>query len=190
MNRISTSLAVAVAAFAGLALQAEDFQPLMKATQATWPEKQHIGVICDYSASKDQVMALARAAGEGAMITVADTRKAEQAGPAAHLIANHNADYLVLLPGDRVFRDGSFGATVAISRLGSRGVPAIGTTASALKQGVVFAVGDGTNGEILVTDRLIGTVDVILPNKATLAQKAAFVLREAGMATIAVHTAE
>ena len=189
MNRISTSLAVAVAAFAGLALHAEDFQPLLKTTQATWPARQHIGVICDYSASRAEVMALAKAAGEGAFITVADTRRVEQAVPAAHLIANHKADYLVLLPGDRMFRDGSFGATVAISQLGQRGVPAIGTTPVALKQGAVFSLGDGTRGELLVTDRLIGTVDVILPNRE-LAQKSALVLREKGLATIAVLPAE
>jgi hypothetical protein len=189
MNRISTSLFVAVAAFAGLALHAEDFQPLMKATQTTWPAKQHIGVICDFNASRDEVMALAKAAGEGAFITVADTRRVEQAAPAAHLIANRKAEYLVLLPGDRMFRDGSFGASVAISQLGQRGVPAIGTTPVALKQGAVFSLGDGTRGELLVTDRLIGTVDVILPNR-DLAQKSTLVLREKGMATIAVLPAE
>ncbi|HEY3400729.1 MAG TPA: hypothetical protein VGK03_08870 [Geothrix sp.] len=189
MNRISTSLVVAVAAFAGLALHAEDFQPLMKTSLTTWPEKQHIGVICDYAASREEVMALARAAGESALITVADTRRVEQAAPAAHLIANHKADYLVLLPGDRMFRDGSFGATLAISHLGQRGVPAIGTTPVALKQGAVFSVGDGTKGELLVTDRLIGTVDVILPNRIS-AEKGALVLREAGMATITILAAE
>jgi hypothetical protein len=189
MNRISTSLVVAVAAFAGLALHAEDFRPLMKTSLATWPAKQHIGVICDYAASRDEVMALARAAGEGAFITVADTRRVEHATSAAHLIANQSADYLVLLPGDRVFRDGSFGATQAILQLGKRGVPAIGTTPVALKQGAVFSVGDGTNGQLLVTDRLIGTVDVILPSRA-MTEKGALVLRETGMATIAVVPAE
>ncbi|WP_243302133.1 hypothetical protein [Geothrix oryzisoli] len=189
MNRISTSLFVAVAAFAGLALQAEDFQPLMKTSLATWPAKQHLGVICDYRASRDEVMALARAAGEGAFITVVDVRRVEEAALAANLIANHKADYLVLLPGDRLFRDGAFGATLAISHLGQRGVPAIGTTPVALKQGAVFSMGDGTRGELLVTDRLIGTVDVILPSSA-MTEKGALVLREAGMATIAVLPAE
>jgi hypothetical protein len=134
-------------------------------------------------------MDLARAAGEGALITVADTRRVEHATSAAHVIANRHADYVVLLPGDRMFRDGSFGATVAINRLASRGVPALGTTVTALKQGAAFSIGDGTNGELLVADRLIGTVDVILPNRATLSQKAALVLRQEGMATIAVHAA-
>jgi len=189
MNRISTSLVVAVAAFAGLALHAEDFQPLMKTTQATWPEKQHIGVICDYGASRAEVMALAKAAGEGALITVADTRQAGQANAAAHLIANQRADYLVLLPGDRTFRDGTFAASLAITQLGKRGVPAIGTTAVALKQGAVFSIGDGTKGELLTTDRLIGTVDVILPSRA-MTEKGTLVLREEGMATIAVLAAE
>lgn len=189
MHRFSTSLMVAAAVFAGPALYAEDFMPLMKTTQATWPAKQHIGVICDYSASRDEVLALARAAGEGAFITVADTRSPDKAVPAAHLIANHQADYVVLLPSDRAFRDGSIGATKAISQLAKRGVPAIGTTPVALRQGAVFSVGEGTKGELLVTDRLIGTVDVILPSRG-LVMKGALVLREPGMATIAVSAAE
>jgi hypothetical protein len=190
MNRISTSLGVAAIALTSLVLSAEDFQPLMKTTQATWPEKQHIGVICNYQANEAQVLALARAAGEGALITVADTRVAEQANAAATILANHKADYVVLMPQDRLFRDGSFGATLAVDRLAKRGVPAIGTTAVALKQGAVFSVGDGTDGQILVTDRLIGTVDVILPNRALTSRKDSLVLRREGMATIAVHKAE
>jgi hypothetical protein len=190
MNRPSALLGTAALALAGLGLSAEDFAPLMKTTQATWAEKRHIGVICDFNASRSEVMALAKAAGEGTLITVADTRRAEQAGAAAHLIANRQADFLVLLPGDRMFRDGSFGATVAISHLGRKGVPAVGTAPAALKQGAVFSVGDRTNGELLVTNRLIGTVDVLLPGRATLVEKAALVLREEGMATIAVHAAE
>ena len=189
MNRISTSLLVAAVVFAGPALLAEDFLPLMKTTQATWPAKQHIGVICDYSASQDAVKALAEAAGEGAFITVADTRSADKAVPAAHIIANRQADYLVLLPGDRVFRDGSFGASKAIDQLARRGVPAIGTTPVALKQGAVFSVGAGTNGELLVTDRLIGIVDVILPSR-DMTMKSTLVLHEKGMATVAVLPAE
>ncbi len=190
MTRTSTSLGMAAVVLAGLALSAEDFQPLMKATQATWPEKLHIGVICNYRTNEPQIQALARAAGEGALITVVDARSAEHASVAAAMLANHRADYVVLMPQDRFFRDGSFGATVAVNRLASKGVPSIGTTPVALKQGAVFSVGDGTNGQILVTDRLIGTVDVILPDQTKANQKVSLVLREEGMATIAVHTAE
>jgi len=190
MNSLSTSLSAAAIALAGLTLSAEDFQPLMKATQATWPEKQHIGVICNYRASEAQVWALAKAAGEGACITVVDARVADQSSAAAILLANQKADFVVLLPEDRLFRDGSFGATVAVNRLASRGVPAIGTTPKALKQGAVFSVGEGTEGQILVTDRLIGTVDVILPNPAHVGEKAALVLHRDGMATVSVRKVE
>jgi len=190
MNRSSTSLGMVAVALVGLALSAEDFQPLMKATQTTWPEKQHIGVICDYRANEAQVLALAKAAGEGTFITVADTRVPDQANAAATLLANHKTDFVVLMPQDRYFRDGSFGATIAVNRLAKRGVPSIGTMAVALKQGAVFSVGDGTEGQILVTDRLIGTVDVILPNRALTNQKGSLVLQREGMATIVVHKAE
>lgn len=188
MNRISTSLGVAAISLAGLVLSAEDFHPLMKATQTTWPEKRHIGVICDYRFSEAQVLALAKAAGEGALITVADARVLDHASAAAAILANRKTDYVVLMPQDRLFRDGSFAATVAVNRLANRGVPALGTTPVALKQGAVFSVGEGTEGQILVTDKLIGTVDVILPDRALANQKASLVLHQKGMATIAVHT--
>lgn len=190
MNRTSMTLGVAALALASLVLSAEDFHPLMKTTQTTWPEKQHIGVICDYSFSQDEVMALAKAAGEGFTITVADARVPDQASAAAAILATHKSDYVVLLPHDRLFRDGSFAATVAVNRLANRGVPALGTTPRALKQGAVFSVGDGTEGQILVTDRLIGTVDVILPERGLVNHKASLVLEQKGMATISVHKAE
>lgn len=189
MNRLSTLLGSLALCLAGPALPAEDFGPLLKTTQATWAEKRHIGVICDFQASRAEVMALARAAGEGARITVADARRTELAGSAAQILAHRDADFLVLLPGDRMFKDGSFGASLAISRLGLRGIPAVGTSPAAVRQGAVFSIGDRTEGELLVTDRLIGTVDVLLPGRATLARKAALVLREEGMATVSVHTA-
>lgn len=166
MQPITRIIGAAMLALAASGLQAEDFNPLMQVTRATWPEKNHIGVICDYRASRADVEALALAAGPGAFITVADTRASDLAGRAATLLAAHRADFLVLMPNDRFFRDGAYGATLAIGRLGSRGVPALGTTPEALRQGAVFSIGDGTRGELLVTGKLIGTVDVILPPRA------------------------
>ena len=189
MNRITTTLGATAIALAGLALSAEDFQPLMKVTQATWPTRQHIGVICNYRTNEQQVWALAKAAGAGALITVVDARLAEEAGVAANLLADRKADYLVLMPQDANFRDGAFGATIVVSQLARRGVPAIGTSARALKQGAVFSLGDRTEGQLLVTDRLIGTIDVLLPDQAKASGQASFVLRQEGMATIAVHSA-
>jgi hypothetical protein len=189
MHRISTTLSVAALALASLALSAEDFQPLMRVTQLTWPTKQHIGVICNFQADEAQVLALAKAAGESAHIIVADTRTPNYASAAANLLADKKTDFVVLLPEDRLFGEGSFAATQTLRRLASRGVPAIGTTPLALKQGAVFSVGEGTEGQLLVTDRLIGTVDVILPDRAVFSQKASSVLRQEGMASIAVHSA-
>lgn len=190
MNRLSIPLCTAAISLAGLSLAAEDFQPLMQTTQATWPQKQHIGVICDYRASSATVKALAKAARAGSLITVVDARVSDQAASAAILMASRNADYVVLLPNDRLFRDGSFGATVALSQLARHGVPAIGTTPVALRQGAVFSIGAGTAGELLVTNRLIGTVDVLLPNRARGSERASLTQAEAGEATIAVFTAE
>ena len=190
MNRISTTLSATAMALAGLVLSAEDFQPLMNTTRPTWPEKHHIGVICNYPANKAQIEALAMAAGEGARITVVDARRIDQAGVAASLLASHRTDFVVLMPHDRYFREGSFGSTIVVNQLALGGVPSIGTTPKALKQGAAFSVGDGTEGQILVSDRLIGTVHVILPNGAVTSQKSSLVLHREGMATIVVKSAE
>jgi hypothetical protein len=190
MNRISTTLSVTAIALAGLTLSAEDFQPLMKATQVTWPAKQHIGVICNYDQNQDQVWDLARAAGEGARITVADTRTLDRANAAAMLLAEHHIDYVVLMPHDPNFFEGSFGATVAVKRLASKGVPAVGTTPIALKQGAVFSAGDGTDGQVLVTEKVIGTVDVTLPDRSLVLEKSSLVLHRKGMATVSVQGAK
>lgn len=190
MSRYSTSLGAAALALAGVALFAEDFQPLMRTTQTAWPEKRHIGVICNYKENEEDVLALARAAGGGLLITVVDARNPGHASLAATLLANHKTDFVVLMPKDRYFYDGSFGATVAINRLASKGVPSIGTMPVALKQGAVFSMGDGTDGQVLVTDRVIGTVDVILPNRNLASQKSSLVLRREGMATVSVHQAK
>jgi len=186
MQPLKHTLGAAVLALAALGLQAEDFQPLMKVTEATWPEKRHIGVICDYRNSEGEVQALARAAGPDALITVADTRLTDHADKAATLLASRKAEFVVLMPHDRLFRDGSFGATLAIDRLGRHGVPALGTTPVALKQGAVFSVGDGTKGEILVTNRLIGTVDVILPPRVFYERQVGQWQPASTMATVSV----
>jgi hypothetical protein len=41
----------------------------------------------------------------------------------------------------------------------------VGTRPVGLKQGAVFSIGPDTNGELLVTQKLVGTVSVILPNR-------------------------
>lgn len=190
MNRLSTSLSLAALVFAGMTLGAEDFKPLMQTAQATWPEKKHVGVICDYNTNKDTVWALAQALGPEGIITVADARLRDHMNAAARVLSENKADYVVLMPSDRNFGDGCFGASMAVRRLANLGLPVIGTAPVALKQGAVFTIGERTDGQLLVTDKVIGTVDVILPNSTRTSEKASLVLRREGMATISVHTAK
>lgn len=193
MFNLSRTLGTLALALAGLGLQAEDFQPLMAVAKTTWPEKSHIGVVCDYRASRPAIEALATAAGPEAWITVVDVHISEQVSNGASFLAMNRPDYLVLLPGDPVTRDGSLGANLAVRRLATRGIPAVGTTPKAMEQGAAFSLGDGTRGELLVTNKLIGTVDVILPDKVTFSKKASLLLAEAnrsGMAKIVVVSAK
>lgn len=193
MFNVTRTLGTLALALAGLGLQAEDFQPLMTVAKTTWPEKTHIGVVCEYRNSEKEVMDLAWVLGPDVTITVADTRTQEGVHAAANALGSRHVDFIVLMPNDRIVRDGSFFATLAISRLAKRGIPTIGTSPKALEQGAVFAMGSGTGGELLVTNKLIGTVDVILPDKVTFSKKASLLLtepRERRMAKIVVVPAK
>ena len=183
MFTLSHSIATLALVLVGLGLQAEDFSSLMQVTRETWPEKTHIGVLCDYRYSRPQVEALARAAGPESTITVAEIHRSDQANIGAQTVANSKADFLVLLPEDRLAGDGSLTATVAIRNLAQRGIPSVGTTPKALAQGAVFSIGDGTHGEVLVTDRTIGTVTVTLPAGIGFSRKSSLSLGPC-MATI------
>ena len=183
MSTLSMTLGTAALTLASLGLQAEDFSSLMQVTKTTWPEKTHIGVVCDYRHSRPQVEALARAAGPESTITVANVQHAEQAKRGVQIVASSKADFLVLLPEDRVIGEGSLAATLAIHRLAQCCIPSVGTTPKALAQGAVFCIGDGTNGEVLVTDRSIGTVTVNLPAGIGFSRKSSLPLAQP-MATI------
>lgn len=172
MSNIGRAFGLAVLTMAGLGLQAEDFTPIMQVVKTVWPDKNHIGVICDYNQSRAEVEALSRAAGDGFTITVVDVRLPEKAALGARLVANHQAQFLVIFPKDRSVRDGSLGATVAILSLANRGIPSVGTTPRSVAQGAVFSIGDGTGGELLVTPETIGTVEVVLPPGVTYSRKA------------------
>ena len=75
MSTLSKTLGAAALTLAGVTLQAEDFSSLAQVAKTTWPEKNHIGVICDYRDSKAQVEDLALAVGPGSLITVVDIRR-------------------------------------------------------------------------------------------------------------------
>jgi len=193
MFNFTRTLGSLALALAGLGLQAEDFQPLMSVAKTTWPEKTHIGVVCEYRNVEQEVMDLAWALGPEVSITVADTHSPDDVNKAVNALSSRHVDFMVMMPSDRIVRDGSFHATLAISRLASRGIPTVGTSAAALSQGAVFSIGAGTGGELLVTNKLIGTVDVILPDRVTFSKKASLLLTDARanrMASIVVVPAK
>jgi hypothetical protein len=157
---------IATAALAGFSAQATDFSPLMEATQSTWPQKTHIGVIADYQHSKEEILALARSAGSGCTITVLDVKTRTQAETAGTQLAlRAKPDYVVLLSNDPLLREGDPAATRAIRQVANLGIPAVGTSPQAVRQGAVFSMGAQTGLDVMVTDHMIGTVEVILPQK-------------------------
>ncbi|WP_306599490.1 hypothetical protein [Geothrix sp. 21YS21S-2] len=176
---------IAAMALAGSAAQATDFGPLMDVAHSTWPAKTHIAVVADYGRSQDEVQNLAMAAGEGNRITVLDTRNQIDVEKAYGLITDRvRPDYLVLLPKDRLVWDGSFAATQVVNRLAYKGIPSIATTPKAISQGAVFAIGEATGMNLLVTDKVIGTVGVILPQRANFVNSMSNYGK--GMATVSV----
>ncbi len=165
MRTLHHLLGTSALALAGLAAQASEFTPLLTVSQATWPGRNHIGVVCDYAASKDQVESLRQAAGAGSVITVVDARRESQLPGARAALIDRKADYLVLLPKAGLYSEGSFSSTRLVRSLAMAGMPSIGTTPKAIDQGAVFAVGERTGWKLQVSDRLVGTISVELPQR-------------------------
>ncbi|HJW44212.1 MAG TPA: hypothetical protein VJ463_07140 [Geothrix sp.] len=188
MNRTVKTAGLVAAGLLGGTLFAEDFKSLMDTARTTWPEKTHIGVICDYQKHQDTVWALARAAGVDCTITVVDARSDLNPVGVAAALGRQKVDYFVMMPQELRYHDGIYTSTVVIGRLASEGIPTVATTSIALKQGAVFSVGDATGGQILVNDRLIGTIDVQLPERSLVTEKSSLVLQREGMATLLVRT--
>lgn len=165
MHTLKNLLGTSALALVGLAAQASEFTPLLTVTQATWPGRNHIGVVCNYAESRDQIESLRQAAGSGSTITVVDARRESQLSGARAALVDRKADYLVLLPKGGIFREGNFWSTKLVRNLAMYGVPSIGTTSKALQQGAVFAVGEGTGWTLQVSDRPVGTISVELPQR-------------------------
>lgn len=168
MRTLASLAGVAVFALAGFPAQATDFGPLMNVVHTTWPEKTHIGVVANYRVSREAIENLAAGAGEGCTITVLDVTGEAQLDKACNLLLSKvRPDYMVLLPEDTVVWDGSFAASRLVNRVASRGIPSIATTPLAIRQGAAFAMGEATGFELLETTKLIGTIEVIMPQKGT-----------------------
>lgn len=159
-----------VLSLAPLGAGAPDFNPLLSVARTTWPEKQHIGVVCNYRESADQIDALAAAAAPGTLITVVDARSASHVASAEAILVRRQADFLVLLPRDPIFHEGGFVASQLVRGLARKGMPSVGTTLAALEQGAVFSIGAGTGNQLRVTERLRGTVSVVLPSRTASLQ--------------------
>ena len=166
MRTLISMAGIAAMALAAVPAQATDFGPLMDVARATWPDKSSIAVVADYDRSSAEIQALARAAGSGRLITVLDTRGRRDLEKAGHLLAQRiKPDFLVLLPDDPQVPDGSFNASFLLGQAAFAGIPALATTPKGVAQGAVIALGAATGMELLVTEKMIGTVEVILPQR-------------------------
>lgn len=159
------SLCSLVLGLAPLAAGSPDFNPLMAVARTTWPEKQHLAVVGNYAAIREDVQALAAAAAPGSRITVVDARTVSSLPAALQILDQRKADFLVMMPRDPIFFEGGVQGTSLVRGLARLGMPSVGTAPVAVRQGAVFAIGARTGGELLVTERLQGTVSVILPSR-------------------------
>ncbi|BDU74195.1 hypothetical protein [Mesoterricola silvestris] len=168
--------AAILAAF-GLATAASagDFGPLMNAARSTWPDRTRLSVVANYRRSAGEIQALAEAAGEGCTIVVLDV--GDGATDYARVLYNETRrirpDYLVLLRDDPCYPEGVMDSTVIVRRLVQAGIPCLGTTPAAIRQGATFAVGPETGNEILVNPEARGTINVTLPQGRSASLRAA-----------------
>jgi hypothetical protein len=149
---------------ASFAARAVDYGPLLDVVKQTWPTRTHIAVIAAYNHSCDEIQALAEAAGEGSLITVVDVAENFNFLSVPRFVASRvKPDYVVLLRNDSMLRGGALETTWVVGQLAQSGIPSIGTTPMAIRQGALFALGEETGNELLVTPEVKGSMHVTLP---------------------------
>jgi hypothetical protein len=139
---------------------AETFHALSEVMQTNWPDARRLAVVCHYGMSSEAVASLADA-NPDAQILVVDIRHFDNLGRASSLLAQRAPNFLVLLPGDPVVRDGSPGATFLIHAMNNKSIPTFGTTMKAIPQGALACIGAGTDGRLVLNrevDKLQGYI--------------------------------
>ncbi|WP_306599254.1 hypothetical protein [Geothrix sp. 21YS21S-2] len=141
------------------------FGPLMETARGTWPEKTRISVVANYRRSAAEIQSLAEAAGEGCTIVVLDVRdgRADYGRVLYQETRKIMPDYLVLLRDDPCYPEGVLDSTVLVRQMVKAGIPCLGTTPAAIRQGATFAVGPETGNQVLVNPEARGTINVTLP---------------------------
>ncbi len=148
---------------ASSALMANDYESLMGTMRKAWPQASTVAVVCDSSASKGSVSALAAAAGGNMKIVVVDVKGPQDMGKALNGLASQRPNAVILLAGDHVAGDGSSAATFIIQRMAGMKVPVAATTEAGVKQGAVMGVGPGTGGKLLVNPKAAALSGVAVP---------------------------
>ena len=110
---------------------------------------------------------LALAAGDGYTLVVLDVCRPSVDIP-AWVSRRIKPDCVILLRHDPLYREGCLNATWLVWRLGAAGIPAVGTTPLAIRQGAVFALGEETGNEVLVNPDRKGTIHGVLPPRERL----------------------
>lgn len=157
------TLLLAAAAPAGA--QATDFKPLMDLTQTVWPKADHIGVVADYDVSAPEIERMSKVC-HASLITVVNIHSRTYIEKAWRVMSDKvKPDFVVLLANDQAVPSGFPGTTRMITMLAQNGIATIGTTREAIRQGALFALGEGTGMEVEVAPKIYGTVEVILPKR-------------------------
>ena len=151
---------------ATLPLTAGEYDQVMSAVRKSWPEKTQIAIVCDATASKGAIAALAGASG-GMKISVMDVKGPQDIGKTVNALSGKRPDLVVLIAGDRLAGDGQPGATFIIQRMMSMKVPVVATTEGGVKQGAVFGGGPGTGSKILGNPKAAALAGVSIPDGAS-----------------------
>jgi len=159
-NRLLAPWALAAAC---LGLSASEYTHLASELHAIWPAKHRVGVVCDAAAQRQELDILSLALGPEAKLLVIDAHSTLELGTAVNALRAHQADFVVLLPGDRLLCEGSPLRVELARNLANFGIPCMGTTAKSVEDGALFAIGSDTDNRQRIHTQPLGSLRAELP---------------------------
>lgn len=95
--------------------------------EATLQGKTRMGIVCNYSMTKDQIAEIVANLDPAIRVTVVDTRSPDNMDNACHILQNKQVDCLLLLPWDPHFSTKAHMGKRLVNRISQHGIPVIQT---------------------------------------------------------------
>jgi ABC-type uncharacterized transport system substrate-binding protein len=145
-------------------LMAGDYDDVLTTVKATWPERRTVGILCSLDGNQMALLDLTDAAkAKDFNVVVVNLTKPRELAKQMNALLSRHPDVILVMDDDPLVGVKTVNIRTMINQALTHGVPSVSITEAALKCGAVLAVGNDTQGRILVNMAVAKKLKLELP---------------------------